>query len=179
MTKQARIFIAAGILAAALSACGSDGSGDEQAGSGPPTTVLPAAQVAPPPGGGGPAAVAQPASATVSRADNDRFGKILVDSAGRTLYTFDRDTAGDGYESYTASACSGQCAQTWPPLVLPSGEARPTAGAGVTGLTTFPRDDGATQVAFNGRALYLYAGDARPGDVNGDGVGGVWHVAKA
>ena len=160
------------VLAAALSACGSDGGDDEQAGSGPaPTTVAPAAQAAP-------AASAQPSSATVSRANTDRFGPILVDSSGRTLYTFDRDTRGDGYETDSASACSGQCAQTWPPLVLPAGQTLPTPGAGVTGLSAFPRDDGARQVAVNGRALYLYAADTRPGDVNGDGVGGVWHVAK-
>jgi predicted lipoprotein with Yx(FWY)xxD motif len=29
-----------------------------------------------------------------------------------------------------------------------------------------------------GKPLYRYAGDAQAGDVNGDGVGGVWHVAK-
>lgn len=161
-------------LAAVLVACGSDDSGTESAGSGAqgttPTTAAATAGVT--------TTAAPVANATVNKATNDRFGAILVDSQGRTLYTFDRDTVGDGYEKAAASACSGNCAQTWPPLVLPAGTVLPVAGAGVSGLSSFPRDDGANQVAVNGKALYLYAGDTKPGDVTGDGVGGVWHVAK-
>ena len=40
------------------------------------------------------------------------------------------------------------------------------------------RKDGAEQWAFKGMPLYYWAGDSKPGDTNGDGVGGVWHVLK-
>ena len=162
-------------LAAVLAACGSDDPATDQAGTAgqsPPTTVAAAGAAQPA------ASTTQPPAATVAKATNDRFGSILVDANGRTLYTFDRDTVGDGYEVSAASACNGGCAQTWPPLLVASASVKPTAGPGVALPTTFPRDDGATQVAVSGKPLYLYAADTKPGDVTGDGVGGVWHVAK-
>ena len=50
---------------------------------------------------------------------------------------------------------------------------------GVTGtLATVPRTDGSgAQVSYNGDPLYYYAGDTAAGQTNGDGVGGVWHLA--
>jgi predicted lipoprotein with Yx(FWY)xxD motif len=110
------------------------------------------------------------AQATVATAQNPQFGTILVDSSGRALYTFDRDTGG-------TSACTGNCATTWPPLMVPA-SGTPVAGPGVAALGTAARDSG-TQVTIAGKPLYVYAGDGRPGDVTGDGVGGVWHVAKS
>ena len=91
-------------------------------------------------------------------------GKALVDAKGMTLYTFDRDSAGK-------SACNGQCAQNWPPLMA-GGNA---AASGNWSVIT--RDDGAKQWAYKGKPLYTWAKDAKPGDVTGDGVNNVWHVA--
>ena len=34
------------------------------------------------------------------------------------------------------------------------------------------------QWADEGQPLYTYAKDKKPGDVKGDNVGSVWHVAK-
>ncbi len=63
-------------------------------------------------------------------------------------------------------------------LTLDSGE--PVAGEGVGGeLTLIERDDGTMQVALDGQPLYYFAGDAAPGDTNGEGVGGVWFVVQA
>jgi predicted lipoprotein with Yx(FWY)xxD motif len=54
----------------------------------------------------------------------------------------------------------------------------PSAGAGVSGtLGTITRDDGTTQVTYNGRPLYHYSGDSAPGDTNGNYPG--WSAAKA
>jgi predicted lipoprotein with Yx(FWY)xxD motif len=86
-----------------------------------------------------------------------------------TLYMFDQDTRGAG-----GSACSGGCAENWPPVTT-SGEA--AAGPDVTAtLSTFERADGDRQVAANGWPLYYYGPDAEPGDAEGQGVGGVWWV---
>ena len=95
---------------------------------------------------------------------------ILTDSAGNTLYVWDNDGPG-------VSNCADGCAGVWPPLTI-AGEA--TAGDGVDGvLATFARDDGDTQATYNDRPLYYYAADEAPGDRNGDGVGGSWHIVPA
>src|SRR4051795_1280461 len=127
-------------------------------------------------GGGGDqatAASAAPAggSKTINVSDNGDLGKILVDSNGRTIYLFAKDTG-------SKSTCSGACASDWPP-VRPTG--KPTAGSGLTasmvGMTT--RADGTKQVTYNGHPLYLYVGDQKAGDTNGQGVnafGALWYV---
>lgn len=93
------------------------------------------------------------------------MGQVLTDAKGMTLYTFDKDM-GD------MSACSGGCAVNWPPLMA-EGDAM-AMGA----WTVITRDDGTKQWAYNGKPLYAWIKDAAPGDVTGDGVNGVWHVAR-
>jgi predicted lipoprotein with Yx(FWY)xxD motif len=97
-------------------------------------------------------------------------GSALAGEDGMTLYTFDQDTEG-------TSACTGGCADNWPPFTVDEGE-EATAGEGVTGeIGTITRDDGSTQVTYNGAPLYYFAGDEAAGDSNGDGLNGVWHIA--
>lgn len=98
------------------------------------------------------------------------FGSILTDSAGRTLYMFSRDTAGN-------SACYDRCASTWPPLLVGEGVTPVLDGAGGE-LSTIRRNDGNLQVAYNGVALYYYASDRNPGDTAGQGVNNVWWVVN-
>ena len=107
---------------------------------------------------------AQAAGATTVAVANSRLGDILVDADGRTLYVFTKDE-GD------QSACSGQCATNWPAL---TGTA--TAGTGVQAalLSTSTQANGDTQVTYDGHPLYYFAGDTKPGDTNGQGVGDVW-----
>ena len=107
------------------------------------------------------------ASMTMSAAPARMTGGVLANSAGMTLYTFDRDTAGSG-----KSACNGTCAANWPPLPA-AGDAK---AAGDWSIVT--RDDGAKQWAFKGKPLYLWAKDQKPGDKTGDGMNNVWHVVK-
>lgn len=92
---------------------------------------------------------------------------ILTNSAGMTLYTFDRDAAGSG-----KSACNGPCAANWPPLMASDG-----AQAGGD-YSVVVRDDGGKQWAYKGKPLYRWIKDQKPGDKSGDGVNNVWHVAK-
>jgi predicted lipoprotein with Yx(FWY)xxD motif len=82
-----------------------------------------------------------------------------------TLYMFDRDSEGE-----SASTCTGDCADAWPPLTT-AGE--PSAGDGVTArLATFEREGGETQVTAGGWPLYYFASDEQPGDASGQGVDG-------
>jgi predicted lipoprotein with Yx(FWY)xxD motif len=90
---------------------------------------------------------------------------LLTDAGGRVLYTFDKDEAGK-------SNCNGQCAVNWPPFAATDGKA-------AAGYTVVVRDDGAKQWALNGKPLYFFVGDAKPGDTNGEGKMGVWHTVKA
>lgn len=143
-----------------LAACGSSSGGLY----GTTPSGTPAASTAP--GAGGADAVT-----VVMTSRTDAIGAFLVDKDGRTLYVLTSDTPG-------ASTCAGGCATTWPPLV-------PTAGATIKGDTgvggtfaTITRADGSSQVTYNDAALYYYAGDAAAGDVNGQGLGGVWFVAS-
>ena len=90
---------------------------------------------------------------------------ILRDKAGRTLYTFDKDAAGE-------SRCYDACAKAWPPFLA-------KAGAQAKGnLTLHARTDGGMQWGIEGKPLYYFVGDAQAGDVNGDKSGGVWHVVR-
>ena len=102
-----------------------------------------------------------------------KAGKVLVAANGRTLYLF---TADKGKKS----ACYGQCATYWPPLIAQT----PTAGTGLKTslLGTTKRKDGKLQVTYGGHPLYFFADDKKAGDVNGQGFvhfGGTWWVVSA
>lgn len=104
---------------------------------------------------------------TVAVRTVEPYGDILVDDEGMTLYLFTRDEDGE-------SVCYDDCADAWPPLVV---EGEPTAGDGVTAeLATTERRDGSMQVTAGGWPLYYFTPDERPGDANGQAVGGVWYV---
>ena len=91
----------------------------------------------------------------------------LIGPDGRTLYFLTRDAQGSG-----ASACYDQCAVNWPPLAVASG-AQPQGD-----YTILVRSDNTRQWAYKGQPLYYFAKDTRPGEKLGDGVNGVWKVAR-
>jgi predicted lipoprotein with Yx(FWY)xxD motif len=112
-------------------------------------------------------------SATVGIA-NESVGEVLVDSRGRTLYVFERDAG-------SKSACTGACSAQWPPL-LASGKPTVGVGANPSLAAISARLDGTTQVTYNGHPVYLFSGDQKPGDTNGQAVnafGGLWYVISA
>ena len=89
---------------------------------------------------------------------------VLTDANGMTLYTFDKDVPGSG-----KSACSGPCAALWP--AVPA-----TAASYSAPYSVITRDDGAKQLAWNGKPLYLFVQDTKPGERKGDNFKNVWHV---
>jgi predicted lipoprotein with Yx(FWY)xxD motif len=99
------------------------------------------------------------------------LGTILVDSHGKTLYLYTPDKNG-------RSACYGQCASLWPPLLAAG---RLAAGKGLKSslLGTTKRTDGKTQVTYNGHPLYTFAQDSKPGEIKGEDVQGIWYVVSA
>lgn len=126
----------------------------------PPPTVAPTPTQAPTPA---PAPPLQSATIAGSPA--------FVNPAGMTTYVFDADTQPNVSTCFASNGCSG----LWP-SVAPAG-----SGALPTGWSSFVRGDGKTQLAYNGRPLYTYAGDTAAGQATGDGIvsfGGAWHVAR-
>ena len=107
----------------------------------------------------GPAFAAEPAGPAPKAANG-----MYVTAKGMTLYTFDKDTPGK-------SNCTGECAVHWPP-VKAAADAKPTGD-----LTIITRDDGTKQWADEGKPLYTFMKDKKPGDVMGDSIPG-WHAVK-
>jgi predicted lipoprotein with Yx(FWY)xxD motif len=106
----------------------------------------------------------QSTTATVRAVQNGRYGMVLVNSRGLSLYRFMLDHRG-------ISRCSGACAVTWPPLLV-SGTAKPTVGGGAIRslVGTIRRANGTRQVTYAGFPLYRYAGDTGPGMTTGEGL---------
>ena len=96
---------------------------------------------------------------------------IVTGSNGMALYVFDQDIAGSG-----KSTCNGPCAENWPPLI--ASDFAVAGEGGSSDLTLIKRDNGKQQWALKGKPLYYWFKDQKPGDKTGDGVKGVWHVAK-
>jgi predicted lipoprotein with Yx(FWY)xxD motif len=123
-----------------------------------------------------PAAAAAPGSIQVGTMPTSTLGVVLTGPNGMTLYTLSSDPN-------NGSVCTGQCLTFWPPLLVASGGAVTGPSGGSLTFATFTRaDDGTTQVAADGRAIYYFKNDTAPGQSNGEGVkgaGGVWHVASA
>ena len=90
----------------------------------------------------------------------------MLSAEGRTLYTFDKDAAGE-------SNCNGGCATAWPPFLVKDNDR--VAGE----FRAITRDDGARQWTLNENPLYFFAGDVAPADTKGDGQGGAWHVIRS
>ncbi|AJY38610.1 hypothetical protein I6G56_22885 [Burkholderia humptydooensis] len=91
---------------------------------------------------------------------------MVVDDDGMTLYTFDRDTMPG------QSACKGGCTANWP-AALADAYDRPGGGLGFIAAA-----GGKRQWTYKGHPLYRFSGDTKPGQHNGDGFGGMWHVAR-
>ncbi len=117
-------------------------------------------------------ATSQPATV---KTGTSALGRIIVDGKSHTLYLFEKDKKGK-------SACSGACAQNWPPL-LTKGAPKAGAGAKAALLGTTRRSDGTTQVTYNKHPLYTFAGDnGKRGSTKGEGLdafGARWYVVAA
>jgi predicted lipoprotein with Yx(FWY)xxD motif len=149
-----------------LAGCGGD-DGDSNGGSaGAAESVSTTATAAQQPSPAEPAA----ATGTTIQVSSSDYGRILFDRKDQAIYLFEK-------ESGPTSECYGECAEAWPP-VLTEGAPQAGAGADQSLLGTTERDDGTTQVTYNGHPLYYYVDDP-PGEVlcqNVDEFGGLWLV---
>jgi predicted lipoprotein with Yx(FWY)xxD motif len=156
-TKPITLLIAVttlALVALVVAGCGGGGGGDQATAS-----------------SGGSSATG---GSTIGVTDIGGLGKVLVDSNGRTVYLFEKDTG-------PKSTCFGACATEWPPVTTTG---KPSAGDGVTAsmLGTTKRSDGTTQVTYGGHPLYLFEADKKPGDATGqnvDAFGAKWYVLSS
>jgi predicted lipoprotein with Yx(FWY)xxD motif len=162
MTRNQSIRFLAGatlsLMAVGAAGCGGggDNGGGTTAASGSPTT-------------------SSGQAGTISAQNVSNLGTtILVDSNGRTIYLFEKDSG-------SKSSCFGGCASSWPPV---RAKGKPTVGGGLDDslVGTTPRSDGGAQITYNGHPLYLFAGDQSAGQTNGQGLtefGGSWFALNS
>ncbi|MEU9702100.1 hypothetical protein [Streptomyces sp. NPDC047981] len=105
----------------------------------------------------------------LSAASAGALSPVVVNGAGFTLYRFDNDTA-----EPSRSTCNDACATTWPPVVVKPGGRIFIDGVKKSDVGVVKRDDGNLQVTIGGWPVYRFNKDLRPGDTNGQGVGGTW-----
>jgi predicted lipoprotein with Yx(FWY)xxD motif len=99
--------------------------------------------------------------------------QILTNAQGMTLYLYTPDKKNQ-------SACSGECAEYWPPVLVPSGMQVPAAVSGaIAAFGVAVRADGTRQLTYDGAPLYTFIKDKKPGDMTGQGAYGVWWVVAA
>lgn len=120
------------------------------------------------------APTATPAALVVMTANATIAGKsvtILTNAKGMTLYYFTPDTA-------TTSSCTSAngCLANWPALLY-TGTGLPAAPATLPGILGTISCANGNQVQYQGHFLYTFAGDTKPGDINGQGKNGVWFAA--
>jgi predicted lipoprotein with Yx(FWY)xxD motif len=100
---------------------------------------------------------------------DSHFGSVLTDEKGKTLYFFSNDAS-------DTSTCSGGCLVSWPAFYKDN--ATFDASLTKTDFGTISHSDGSKQITYKGWPLYYFQNDANAGDILGDGVGGIWFVAK-
>jgi predicted lipoprotein with Yx(FWY)xxD motif len=180
MTRTRRPLLTFGLGAVVLlAACGSSGSSKtgSAATTGATTSSTPSGATTT--GGGGrygSATSAPPTTATagsagvVVKVTTTKLGLTLVDANGHTLYEYMPDPTG-------SSTCTGGCATIWPPLTAPGTTVAIGPHLTASLFSTVSGASGAHIVAIAGHPLYRFSGDAKAGQTNGQGFGGVWHAA--
>ena len=115
------------------------------------------------------AAIPVTGQVVVKAVPNFDYGPILADGDGLALYIYNQDP-----QNGDTSACTDEeCTTEWPPLTT---EGTASAGPGVIQslLGTITREDGTTQVTYNGWPLYHFNGDTGPDSTNGQGAEPGW-----
>ena len=122
----------------------------------------------------------QPVTAKIKIEESEKFGAYLTDADGQALYLFTADKQGQG-GTKPESNCYDACAKAWPPLLTK--EKPSAAGERVRKslLGTIKRNDGSTQVTYNGWPLYYFVKDKGRGEATGQdvhGFRGEWYLVQ-
>lgn len=151
-------------------ACGSSSKSSSNSSNSSSTTAVSASTSTPGYGGVSSTTTVAGAKAVLGVAMNAKVHQnILVDANGMTVYSYKPDGTS------TTTKVPAALMAAWPAVTSTSGT--PSVGAGLSrsGVTV----NGQHQVAYNHHLLYTFAADKKPGDANGQGLGGIWHVVAA
>ncbi|CAM5606405.1 MULTISPECIES: SCO0930 family lipoprotein [unclassified Streptomyces] len=114
----------------------------------------------------------------LSTRKDPKLGEIVIDGNGHTVYRFMKDSPWP-----MKTACTGECLKKWP--VIKPVDAKDTKGIDLKGsgprgqgYVVFDRPDGIRQQTIDCVPIYTFAGDKKPGDTNGQGVGGTWYAIR-
>jgi predicted lipoprotein with Yx(FWY)xxD motif len=102
-----------------------------------------------------------PPSTVVTTRDTG-LGQILVDTQGRTLYLFAKDTG-------PASTCEGSCTSYWPPVPV-SGVPHAAGGAAAASVGVITGSGKNRQLSYAGHPLYYFVGDSEAGQTRGEAL---------
>ena len=116
-------------------------------------------------------AIATTNSYTVNLADSKQLGTYMTNETFFTLYRYLSDPSGKGI-----STCYGGCSAIWTPFYTENLTINPELNSRDFDVIT--RDDGKKQLTYKGWPLYLYAGDTKPYETNGQSKNGVWFVVN-
>lgn len=154
--RNTRLLVLCGTVMLGLAGCNREATQTETAAT-TPVEPVPATTPAPPP--------ATPTALTMATGG---MGSYIADNNGRAVYVLEDDD--------TATKCTGDCIQAWPPVLAPPTGAPTAASSSVQAamIGTIPRGDGSQQVTYNGHPLYYYAEDAGPGTTKGHEVVDKW-----
>ncbi len=149
------------VFTVVIAACGSSGGSSGSGAYGGSTTKKTTSTTA----------ASTDATSTTLQLVDTTLGKLVADSAGKTLYLYVPDGT-----SMVSKVDAGTLA-AWPPV---QASATPTLGPGLTAeASTAKQPNGENWVTYNGHLLYGFTGDAKPGDVAGNGLGNVWYAVTA
>lgn len=152
MRKLAGIALVLVAVTAACSSGSGGSSGGKSAGAGPGSSTTTAPNL----------------DAATLRVGSSAVGKVLTDADGLTLYEY----VPNG-KSATSQVPESALA-AWPPLVA---DGPVTLGTGLTAEGAAAKQpNGQEWVTYNGRLVYRFTGDTKPGDVNGNAVGDQWYA---
>jgi predicted lipoprotein with Yx(FWY)xxD motif len=104
-----------------------------------------------------------------------KYGEVLTDSAGFSLYVLSTESKGKLHCTSTS------CTTSWIPLLVAK-NAKVTAGSGVKGKISHVTRGTKWQVTYNGWPVYTFIGETGPAKSNGEKIvafGGTWYLVTA
>lgn len=116
-------------------------------------------------------AIAEKESYAVDMVNSKQYGNYLTNETFFTLYRYLSDP-----QDKKISTCNGNCAKIWPPFYVEDLTMDPELRS--MDFDTITREDGSKQLTYKGWPLYLYTGDTKPFETNGQGVNGLWFVVQ-
>jgi predicted lipoprotein with Yx(FWY)xxD motif len=94
---------------------------------------------------------------------------VLMTNKGFAVYYYRADPM-------LKATCTGQCAQSWPPILAPQGMMTVSSSMALPRQLSVHQTPNGAQVFYDGHALYTYAADMQPGTATGRAQDMLWYL---